>query len=132
MMTIHNEVLYNDLKKCVKKWYLGLDEELPRVLKLLWVDKVLPGQLPMKGFSGDLAGKIWHARINLPNESFGKRKGARLVYFFSKGPEIDIRVLYIGGHKDPVYDTRDLAKIVTRRYKSTEESFITYEDYEKS
>lgn len=131
-MTIHNEVLDYDLKKCVKKWYSGLDEELPRVLRLLYVDKVLPGQLPMRGFSGDLAGKIWHARINLPNKSFGKRKGARLVYFFSKGPETDIRVLYVGGHKDPIYDTRDLVKVVASRYKSENTNFITYESYKQS
>lgn len=42
----------------MKKWYLGLDEELPRVLKLLDIDEALPGQLPMRGFSGELAGKI--------------------------------------------------------------------------
>lgn len=127
MMTIHNEVLGYDLKKCVKKWYSGLDEELPRVLKLLYVDKVLPGQLPMRGFSGDLAGKVWHARINLPNESFGKRKGARLVYFLSKDVETEIKVLYVGGHKDPIYNTRELAKVVTNRYKSTVANFIAYE-----
>ena len=128
-MIIHNEVLRSDLKRSVKKWYLGLDEELPRVLKLLDTDKVLPGQLPMRGFSGKLAGKIWHARINLPDESFGKRKGPRLVYFLNKKPELNIKILYIGGHKDPIYETSDLVKLVISRCNAEQLSFMNYETY---
>lgn len=130
MTTIHNEVLYYDLKKCIKKkWYPGLEKELPRVLKLLDIDKALPGQLPMRGFSGELAGKIWHARINLPDEGFGKRKGARLAYFLDKNSEKSIAVLYIGGHKDPLYDSRDLSKLISKRYKAAENDFTAYEDF---
>lgn len=113
----------------MKKWYLGLDEELPRVLKLLDIDEALPGQLPMRGFSGELAGKIWRARINLPNEPFGKRKGPRLVYFLNKKLELNIKILYIGGHKDPIYETSDLVKLVISRCSAEQLSFMNYETY---
>lgn len=129
-MTIHRDVIKLDVDKCIKKhWYLGLDIELRRVIRLLQTDGGLPGQYPMRGFSGDYAGKILHARILLPNTNYGKSKGPRIVYFSPENNPERIKVVYVGGHKDRVYETDKFILIVLQRLQDSEEKLIKTEDY---
>ena len=99
---IHKEI-QDDLRLCKRKhWYNGLDEELPKICRLLRADGFLPGEEPIEYLGKELGNKVWHARVILPKENLGKRKGARIVYF--KENTGIIRILYIGGHNDSRYD----------------------------
>lgn len=126
-MKIHRDVIGRDLKKCLKKWYIGLDKEFPRVLKLLIAERSLPGQSPLRGFQNELSGKIFHARINLPQEAVGKRKGARIVYYLSF--DSDVLILYLGGHKDPIYNTSELVAVVKMRFRDNGDGYMAYQEY---
>lgn len=134
-MKIHNKVIDIDIPKAEKKhWYPGLKVEVRRVLKLLNMDKKLPGQYPMRGFRSGLEGTVQHARINLPKMNCGKSNGPRIVYIAKNGgtdyctgnPEIV--VLYVGGHKDKKYNNDEaiVSEIVIRL---VDDDYTTYEDF---
>lgn len=127
-MRIHKAIIKKDIKKCTKKrWYPGIELEVKRIVKLLNIEFELPGEFPRRGFKGELSGKILHARINLPNSSFGKRKGPRLVYF--KTDKVNnIKVLYVGGHKDKNYESNVFSKEITFRCLD-EDNFINFDDF---
>ena len=123
-MLIHSDVLRKDIKKCLKKkWYPGLDLETRRVIKLLSIDKKLPGEYPMAGFSDDV---VLHARIKLPKASFGKSKGPRIVYVTNEV----IKVVYVGGHKDRIYGTQAFIQIIKVRLYD-DAGYYSLEEYMK-
>ena len=112
---LHPEIS-RDLSLCrKKKWYNGLEEELDGIYRLLTIDKCLPGQSPMKSMGSEWVNKVLHARILLPKENLGGRKGARIVYVFD---EDRCRVLYVGGHRDKRYDdSRSVTAMILERLK---------------
>lgn len=47
MKILTHNAIKKDIKKCCrKKWYLGLDKEYPRIVKLLAFKGELPGESP--------------------------------------------------------------------------------------
>ncbi len=119
---IHNEIL-NDVSMCTKKWYPSLEEEMPRVFRLLSQDGKMPGETPYHYIKTQvLQGKVFHAGINLPKENVGKKKGARTVYVRELSL---VKVLYVGGHKDKRYDDSYLCvELLQERYSNN--NFIEY------
>lgn len=64
---IHNGV-HEDIKKCSrKKWYIGIRNELPRIIKLLEIKGSMPGESPFHYVPKELESKTYHAGICLPN-----------------------------------------------------------------
>ena len=120
---IHSEV-FDDVKSCTKGWYPSLAEEMPRICRLLIQDGRISGERPYHYIKlHALQGKIFHAGINLPQENVGKKKGARTIY--AKEGFESIKVLYVGGHKDPRYnDSYFMAPLIERRYDMNR--FIEY------
>jgi|SRR3989344_2968363 len=114
---LHTEI-NKDLSLCrKKKWYNGLEEELPGVYRLLRIDKCMPGQSPMNSLGSEWTNRVLHARISLPKENFGGRKGARIVYIFD---EEKCRILYVGGHRDKRYDNpRNITVMILGRLKES-------------
>ena len=75
----------------------------------------------MTGFSGVT---ILHARIKLPKASFGKSKGPRIVYVVDRV----IKVLYIGGHKDKIYNGQGFTEVIKKRLNDNT-SYYSLEEY---
>jgi len=108
--------IQKDLKICIKKGWKSLDNELAYVLRLLKIDGSMPGEDPFQYVKGELCGNTMHARIALPSDGVGKSKGARIIYYRN---EEEIKVLYIGGHKDRRYnDPSLLCDLLLTRFKS--------------
>ncbi len=129
-MKIHSDVISRDLKKCVKKhWYPGLEVEIKNVVKLLNINHSLPGESTMHGFKGKLAGRTYHARIALSDFSIGKRKGPRLAYYLPLDRNEECLVLYVGGHKDGIYDTAQFCDLITSRYLDSPTSYLDLEEF---
>ncbi|OGN29064.1 MAG: hypothetical protein A3A33_00200 [Candidatus Yanofskybacteria bacterium RIFCSPLOWO2_01_FULL_49_25] len=120
---IHSEVI-EDIKLCHKKWYQTLGREMPRIRRLLVIDGKMPGEGPIHHIKrSELINKIFHARINLPNENIGKLKGPRIVYI--RGELGTLKIVYIGGHKDKRYDDAHyLVEMIEARFDSGR--FIDY------
>jgi len=120
---IHIEV-FDEIKQCIKKWYPSLSEEMPRICRLLIQDGKISGESPYHYIKLPiLQGRTFHAGINLPQEKVGKRKGARTIYV-KEGFEL-IKMLYVGGHKDPLYNnSHSLVPLLEKRYQAN--SFIEY------
>lgn len=113
---IHSEV-YGDIKKCSrKKWYIGISNELPGIIKLLQVKGAMPGESPFHYVPKELEGKTCHAGICLPKCGMGKKKGPRIIFHRDYGEGV-IKILYIGGHKDKRYnDCYIIVKILASRF----------------
>jgi hypothetical protein len=121
---IHSRV-FEDIKFCrKKKWYNGLGEEMPRICRLLIQDSKMPGESPVHHVKLPiLQGKIFHARINLPKENAGKKKGARFIYVRESFDSI--KIIYVGGHKDKRYDVSfSQVELIEDRYLT--ENYIQY------
>jgi len=102
-VVIHSEV-YEDIKKCSrKKWYIGIKNELPGIIKFLQIKGIMPGEAPFHYVPEELKGKTFHAGINLPKCGAGKKKGPRIIYYRNLNEDL-IKILYIGGHKDRIYN----------------------------
>ncbi|OHB18077.1 MAG: hypothetical protein A2544_00580 [Candidatus Zambryskibacteria bacterium RIFOXYD2_FULL_43_10] len=114
---LHN-LITKDLELCKKKkWHNGLDEELPRVYKLLKIDSNLPGESPIKHLGEKWGGKIKHAYVALPKENCGGRNGGRVVYIVESDK---CRVIYVGGHKDKRYDKQhSLSELILERIEDS-------------
>ena len=119
MRVLIHEEIGKDIKKCSrKKWYIGIENELPGIIKLLQAKGGMPGETPFHYVSIELQGKTFHASISLPKCGFGKMKGPRIIYHIDKNESI-IRILYIGGHKDKVYnDSRLIVRVLNSRFLS--------------
>lgn len=118
MRVLVHERIDEDIKKCCrKKWYIGLDKELPRVIKLLQIKGFLPGEAPFHYVSDELKGNVFHAGICLPSSGLGKTKGPRIIYYKNLFQE-EIKVLYVGGHKDRVYNTPKIVEVLKSRFLS--------------
>lgn len=115
---IHKSV-DEDIKQCCrKKWYLGIDKEFPKVMRLLQAKGFLPGESPFHYLPKEITNKIFlHARICLPGSGTGKSKGPRIIYYINEN-RTEAKVLYIGGHKDNVYDTPKIVKVLEIRFLS--------------
>ncbi len=123
MRILINRNIESDLGLCQKKrWYNGIEDELPRLYRLLKVDSRLPGQAPVKHLGQEWGNKIYHARIALPRENCGGRNGGRIVYGIL---EDRCLILYVGGHKDKKYDNpHTLAGMIIDRVK--DETFLEW------
>jgi len=121
---LHSQI-FDDIKLCLKKkWYVGLDEEMPRVCRLLMQDRTLPGESPYHHTKNPLLyNKIFHAGVNLPKQNVCKRLGARIVYVRENSDSI--KVMYLGGHKDKRYDDSNYqVALINQRYPL--ENYIKY------
>jgi len=125
IVLIHNEI-FNDIGLCVKKWYPSLEEEIPRICRLLLQDGKISGETPYHYIKKPcLQGKVFHAGINLPKENVGKKKGARIVYM--KEDLNLIKILYVGGHKDKRYDdSYSSVALLEKRYSN--KNFLEYRE----
>jgi len=69
---LHKEI-DEDLRLCKRKhFYNGLDEEFPRICRLLKADGFLPGECPIHYLGIELGNKILHAGIYLPKDNQGE------------------------------------------------------------
>ncbi len=124
---IHIEI-WRDLKKNKKKgWYQGFEKEIEAILKLLKKDNQLPGERHYHHMKDeDLSRKIFHANVALPKVNIDKRKGPRLVY---TKEDVEIKVLYAGGHKDKRYNNSIKAvPLFKERYSGGEDEFVLFDD----
>lgn len=122
MKILIHEAVFKDVKKCCrKKWYLGLDKEFPRVVRLLQIKGSLPGEAPFHYLPEELKRNVLHARICLPDSGISKKSGPRIIYHINRG-EGEVKILYVGGHKDRVYNTTRIVDVLTSRFIS--EDFI--------
>ena len=114
---IHQQI-ENDINLCQKKrWYSGIELELPRLYRLLIIDKRLPGQTSLHHHGEKWVDKILHAKIALPKENCGGQGGGRLVYVVM---EDKCLILYVGGHKDKRYDnSQSIKELVLERVEDT-------------
>ena len=118
MKVLINVKVNRDLKDCGKKLYRGIEEEFPRVLRLLNVKASLPGESPLCYLPKEINNLIiLHARICLPNSGCGKSKGPRIVYFVDQKLQ-EVKVLYVGGHKDSLYNSHGFVKELYQRFIS--------------
>lgn len=118
MRILVHEAIFKDIKKCCrKKWYPGIDEEFPRVLRLLKIKCSLPGEAPFHHLPEGLHGETFHAKICLPKVKLGKRTGPRIIYHI-KEDKTEVKVLYIGGHKDRIYNTDKIIDVLVLRFIS--------------
>ncbi len=87
---------------------------------------MMPGEGPVHHIKlTALHGKTFHAGINLPQEKFGKRKGARIIYI--KESANLVKVIYVGGHKDKRYDNSfTQVSLIEDRYQT--ESYLLYNE----
>ena len=115
---IHNDVR-KDIRKCSrKKWYMGIENEISGIIKLLQVNGAMPGETPFHYVPKELERKTFHAGICLPNCSMGKRKGPRIIYHVNHNEAV-IKILYIGGHKDRRYNnSHQIVNILASRFLS--------------
>lgn len=115
---VHNDV-HKDIKRCSrKKWYIGIGNELPGIIKLLQMKGAMPGETPFHYVPKELEGKTYHAGICLPKCNMGKKKGPRIIYHVDHGEEV-VKILYIGGHKDKRYnDSYQIVEILASRFLS--------------
>lgn len=117
MRILVHELVDKDIKNCCRKrWYPGIDKELPRILTLLKVKLSLPGEWPLRHLPEGLCGKTFHAKIALPKINIGKEHGPRIVYY--KEDETEAKVLYVGGHKDKIYNTNKIVDLLVSRFIS--------------
>lgn len=120
MKILVNVKVDKDLKDCDKRLYKGIKKEFPRLLRLLSVKASLPGEGPFHHLPREVNKNIiMHANISLPNSGQGKRKGPRIVYFVDQKCQ-EIRVLYIGGHKDDLYNSYSIAEEIASRFISSD------------
>lgn len=102
-VVVHSEIC-EDIKKCFrKKWYIGIENEFPGIIKLLQVKGIMPGEAPFHYVPEELEGKTFHAGISLPKCGIGKKKGPRIIYYRNRDEDL-IKILYVGGHKDRIYN----------------------------
>lgn len=126
MRILVHEEINNDLSLCKKKKrYSGIEKELPRIYRLLKIQKKIPGEYPVKDLTPEWNGKVKHAKISLPKEKCGGSKGGRVVYVFV---EDRCQILYVGGHKDKRYDNPyKLSNLITERLEAT--AYMEWIDY---
>lgn len=115
---VHNEVR-KDIKRCSrKKWYTGVEKELPGIIKLLQAKGAMPGEAPFHYVPKELEGKTFHAGICLPKCGIGKKKGPRMIYHVDRADAL-IKILYIGGHKDRIYNNSyQIVDVLSSRFLS--------------
>lgn len=127
MKILVHQLINEDIRKCQKKkWYPGIINEFPRVLRLLSEKGLLPGESPFHHLPQGINSLIFlHAGINLPG--VGKSNGARIVYYVDRSNN-EAKILYIGGHRDRVYNTARIVDLLSSRFMSTE--FFYWSDTE--
>ena len=118
MKVLINVKVDKDLKNCDRRLYKGIKKEFPRVLRFLSVKASLPGEGPLHHLPREVNSLIFlHARICLPSSGHGKSKGPRIVYFVDQKSQ-EIRVLYVGGHKDDQYNSYSITQEIASRFLS--------------
>jgi len=119
MRVLVHSGISKDIRKCSrKKWYIGIEDEFPRIIRLLQAKGFMPGETPFRYVPKELEGKTFHAGICLPKCGIGKKKGPRIIYHIDHN-EDQVKILYIGGNKDRKYNnSHQIVKTLASRFLS--------------